>query len=202
MRVKRSLKSVLGLVVSVCIAVACWDSLFSSLNPHNSRSVSPALKFGGVRDADGEKFPVPSLLEAKSKKQGLIKSADFHKAKVRSINSKVIVPDRPEIEENFEPYTGQYYKDLCANTHEALVECSSSPLRPLTPLEVAGGNILFSVKTTQAYHDDRLRELLESWLNSYRYPENVYFVSDAEDEVLERKLATLGKELQWRVTIW
>ena len=72
------------------------------------------------------------------------------------------------------------------------MECSSVPSRPLTPSEAAGGDILFSVKTTLKYHDTRPREILDTWLQDVD-PHNVFFVTDTQDKNLQNNL-TAGKE--------
>ena len=73
------------------------------------------------------------------------------------------------------------------------MECSSVPSRPLTPSEAAGGDILFSVKTTFKYHNRRPREILDTWLQDVD-PHNVFFVTDTQDKNLENNL-TAGKNI-------
>ena len=106
-----------------------------------------------------------------------------------NISEQLLYHSQGEPSIQFGPYEGKYFEDLCNATDEDewLVECSSVPSRPLTPTEAAGGDILFSVRTTLKYHDTRPREILDTWLQDVD-PHNVFFVTDARDRRLEDRM--------------
>ena len=85
-----------------------------------------------------------------------------------------------------------YLKDFCDNASEDLVECTKMNLRKLTPEEEEGRNVMFTLRTTQSYHDTRLNVLFETWLTTL-YPGSVFLVTDGEDSDLVEQLENIGE---------
>lgn len=93
-----------------------------------------------------------------------------------------------------------YLKQFCDGTSENLVECTQKNLRKLTREEEEGRNIMFTLRTTQSYHDTRLAILFETWLTTL-YPESVFVVTDGEDSGLVEQLENIGERSGIRLTL-
>ena len=64
---------------------------------------------------------------------------------------------------------------------EPLVETDDTLTpRPLTANEQAGNNILFTLRTTMKFHQQRLPVLFDTWLTTVN-TSNVFLVTDGED---------------------
>lgn len=86
----------------------------------------------------------------------------------------------------------EYFQEVCNSRVEPLVECLNRSKRQLNVSEAEGSDILFSMRTTLRYHEERLPLLFETWLTDVD-PANVYIVTDGDDEDLTWKLRTLSK---------
>ena len=65
---------------------------------------------------------------------------------------------------------------------EVLVETNKRlHYRQLSTFEAAGNNIMFTLRTTKAYHDKRLPLLFETWMRKANHS-NIFIVTDGEDE--------------------
>ena len=64
--------------------------------------------------------------------------------------------------------------------------------RKLTLSEKNGGDILFTIKTTQMYHKERVQLLLDTWLTVVN-ASNVILVTDEYDEEYMQKANDIGK---------
>ena len=106
--------------------------------------------------------------------------------------NKIGSPSQQKDTYTFGPYAGKYFESICNHSKEQVIECSKVSSRPLTPLEAAGGDILFTVRTAAKYHTTRLPEILDTWLTSVD-PRSVYIVSDESDKDLEKKLELIGQ---------
>ena len=84
----------------------------------------------------------------------------------------------------------EYFTEVCESKVEPLVECSNRSKRVLNESETEGVDILFSMRTTMKFHDNRLPLVFETWLSEVD-PANVYIVTDGDDEDLAWKLRTL-----------
>ncbi len=85
-----------------------------------------------------------------------------------------------------------YFEEVCSSTQEPLVECSKTlPTRDLDQFEASGKDIMYTIRTTFKYHDVRMPFMMDTWLGDVD-PENVFIVTDADDEDLEWKASTLG----------
>ena len=109
-----------------------------------------------------------------------------------------IVLNQPERSNNklpMEKFAGnsqQYLMELCGEKLEPLVECSDRVPRKLSPLEREGRNIMFTMRTTVAYHKQRLPLLFQTWLTTVS-PDTVFIVTDGHDPVLEDETRSRGK---------
>lgn len=74
-----------------------------------------------------------------------------------------------------------------------VVEKSGLTPRPLSPFEAAGGNIIFTIRTTHSYHHKRLPVLFQTWLSSTG-GSKVVLVSDGPDNSIENRTRELGFE--------
>ena len=86
----------------------------------------------------------------------------------------------------------EFFEEVCESRVEPLVECSNRTKRMLNESEAEGVDILFSMRTTVKYHEERLPLLFETWLSEVD-PANVYVVTDDDDEDLTWKLRTLSE---------
>ena len=64
-------------------------------------------------------------------------------------------------------------------------------VRNLTPFELEGNHILFTVRTSAAYHSKRLPQLFHTWLANVNRS-NVVIITDAFDPVLQYRTAEAG----------
>ena len=94
--------------------------------------------------------------------------------------------------ENFAGSNQHYLMELCGEKLEPLVECSDRVPRELSPLEREGRNIMFTMRTTVAYHKQRLPLLFQTWLTTVS-PDTVFIVTDGHDPVLEDETRSRGK---------
>ena len=94
--------------------------------------------------------------------------------------------------ENFAGSNQQYFMELCEEKLEPLVECSDRVPRKLSLLEREGRNIMFTMRTTVAYHKQRLPLLFHTWLTTVS-PDTVFIVTDGHDPVLEDETQSRGK---------
>ena len=88
--------------------------------------------------------------------------------------------------------------DLGSNV---VVERSYVTARPLTAFETAGGGIMFTIRTTQAYHRKRLPVLFQTWLSRTNLSD-VLLVTDGPDSATENRTRELGmcKLADWPLT--
>ena len=80
----------------------------------------------------------------------------------------------------------------CWMTIEPLVECLQRPARKLTGYEKSGNDIMFTLRSTVKFHEERLPVLFKTWLSTVNLS-NVFLVTDGKDDALERKAANEGK---------
>lgn len=88
-------------------------------------------------------------------------------------------------------------KDLLANV--ALEKSGLTP-RPLSSFEAAGGNIMFTIRTTHTYHHKRLPVLFQTWLSSVGHSK-VVLVTDGSDSIIENRTQELGMSI-FGLQIW
>lgn len=155
-------------------------SLMSSINNKNAQDSSTEVK-----DAPELNWTdhVDGLPQVKQTKTTLPASYSRNKTGPLSLQKDTY---------SFGPYSGEYFENACKHSKEKIIECSKLQSRLLTPLEVSGGDILFTVRTTAKYHAARLPDILDTWLSSAD-PKSVYIISDGRDEDLEKKLGILGQ---------
>jgi len=84
-----------------------------------------------------------------------------------------------------------YFTELCQEKIEPLVECSGHIPRNLTPFERDGKNIMFTLRTTLAYHKQRLPLLFETWLTTVT-PSTVFIVTDGHHTEMEEEIRNRG----------
>ena len=72
------------------------------------------------------------------------------------------------------------------------METSNRVPRKLTLSEENGGDILFTIKTTQTYHRERVQLLLDTWVTVVN-TSNVILVTDEYDEEYMQKAKDIGK---------
>lgn len=98
--------------------------------------------------------------------------------------------------EDFAKYANEvdYFEEFCKEVSEPLVECSKRKARELTDREQDGQNIMFTLRTTSDYHDERLPILFETWL-SVVDPRTVFLVTDGEDAELDDITENIGQSL-------
>ena len=84
-----------------------------------------------------------------------------------------------------------YFTELCQEKIEPLVECSGRVPRNLTPFERDGKNIMFTLRTTLAYHKQRLPLLFETWLTTVT-PSTVFIVTDGHHTEMEEETRNRG----------
>ena len=84
-----------------------------------------------------------------------------------------------------------YFTELCQEKIEPLVECSGRVPRILTPFEQDGKNIMFTLRTTLAYHKQRLPLLFETWLTTVT-PSTVFIVTDGHHTEMEEEIRNRG----------
>jgi len=84
-----------------------------------------------------------------------------------------------------------YFTELCQEKIEPLVECSGRIPRNLTPFEWDGKNIMFTLRTTLAYHKQRLPLLFETWLTTVT-PSTVFIVTDGHHTEMEEEIRNRG----------
>lgn len=94
--------------------------------------------------------------------------------------------------ENFAGNSLQYFAEVCGEKLEPLVECSDRVERRLSHLEQEGRNIMFTMRTTVAYHKQRLPLLFQTWLTTVS-PDTVFIVTDGHDPVVEDETQSRGK---------
>lgn len=94
--------------------------------------------------------------------------------------------------ENFAGNSLQYFAEVCGEKLEPLVECSDRVERRLSYLEQKGRNIMFTMRTTVAYHKQRLPLLFQTWLTTVS-PDTVFIVTDGHDPVVEDETQSRGK---------
>ena len=85
-----------------------------------------------------------------------------------------------------------YFEEFCKEVAEPLVECGERKARELTEMEKAGQNIMFTLRTTLDYHDQRLPVLFETWLSTVD-PRTVFLVTDGEDAELDDTTENIGE---------
>ena len=85
-----------------------------------------------------------------------------------------------------------YFEEFCKEVAEPLVECGERKARKLTEAEKAGQNIMFTLRTTLDYHDQRLPVLFETWLSTVD-PRTVFLVTDGEDTELDDNTENIGE---------
>lgn len=74
---------------------------------------------------------------------------------------------------------------------EELIEKIQRPSRTLSEFELAGNNIMITIRTTRKFHQKRLPYMYDTWLNKVN-GSNVFLVTDAEDEEYQEKSKKLG----------
>ena len=74
---------------------------------------------------------------------------------------------------------------------EELIEKIQRPARTLSEFELAGNNIMITIRTTRKFHQKRLPYMYDTWLNKVN-GSNVFLVTDAEDEEYQEKSKKLG----------
>ena len=94
--------------------------------------------------------------------------------------------------ENFAGNSLLYFAEVCGEKLEPLVECSDRVERRLSHLEQEGRNIMFTMRTTVAYHRQRLPLLFQTWLTTVS-PDTVFIVTDGHDPVVEDETQSRGK---------
>ena len=67
-------------------------------------------------------------------------------------------------------------------------------VRKLTPFELEGNHILFTVRTSAKYHSERLPRLFHTWLANVNRS-NVVIITDDFDPVLQYRTAEAGNLL-------
>jgi fringe protein len=77
-----------------------------------------------------------------------------------------------------------------AKYHWRVVECLNR-IREVTPFEQNGNHILFTLRTTAAYHSSRLPVLFQTWLANVNRS-NVVIVTDGFDPVLQYRAEEAG----------
>ena len=85
-----------------------------------------------------------------------------------------------------------YLEEVCKVATEPLVECKNRTARELTPREKEGMNIMYTLRTTLAFHTIRLPLLLETWLGTVD-SRTVFVVSDGVDNALDETLENIGE---------
>lgn len=85
-----------------------------------------------------------------------------------------------------------FFEEFCKEVAEPLVECGERRPRELTEAEKAGQNIMFTLRTTLDYHDERLPVLFETWLSTVD-PRTVFLVTDGEDAELDDITENIGE---------
>ena len=84
-----------------------------------------------------------------------------------------------------------FFEEFCKEVTEPLVECGERQARELTEEEKSGQNIMFTLRTTLDYHDQRLPVLFETWLSTVD-PRTVFLVTDGEDTELDDITENIG----------
>lgn len=87
-----------------------------------------------------------------------------------------------------------FFEEFCKEVAEPLVECGERKARELTEMEKVGQNIMFTLRTTLDYHDQRLPVLFETWLSTVD-PRTVFLVTDGEDAELDDNTENIGEEV-------
>jgi hypothetical protein len=85
-----------------------------------------------------------------------------------------------------------FFEEFCKEVTEPLIECGERKSRELTEEEKTGQNIMFTLRTTLDYHDQRLPVLFETWLSTVD-PRTVFLVTDGEDTELDDNTENIGK---------
>ena len=89
-------------------------------------------------------------------------------------------PEQPQIKPNYLRFKPEIF-----------VENMTLESRTLTPSEASGNDILFTLRTTQQYHNKRLPLLMETWLSKVNRS-NVYLVTDGNDALWQKRSKDAG----------
>ena len=147
---------------------------------------------------------IEKVSQLKRKKAGLgrLKDMPFMKARrfVQEAKNEAGVVKPPKFNhkqiEDLLKYSDKlnYFEEFCKEVGEPLVECGERKPRELTEAEKAGQNIMFTIRTTFDYHDQRLPVLFETWLSTVD-PRTVFLVTDGEDVELDDITENIGKDM-------
>jgi hypothetical protein len=110
-------------------------------------------------------------------------------ATITTSNKPANAPTKPM---SLTDYVYSKYVPYWKGHKEILVEdVRTSIKRSLSDFELAGSNIILTVKTTRRFHASRLPLMLDTWLTTVN-ASNTYIITDDKDKIHEDKCKHLG----------